>query len=126
MARVKQSGRLLLAVGVHSGAAYKVALPHIAQEDLGKIPLVAISRDGLDVDYTVRGRLERELPSGVISGPLGAVMSKATQDESRLVLTRFLLKCVGEAWGTTAEALREQTWHLEFKDDVLWAELQKP
>jgi hypothetical protein len=118
--------RMLLAVGVASGGAYKMALPYIAQSELAKMLLVAISSDVIDVQYSVKNQLERENSKSVTVGPLREVMSAAHQDESKLVLTTFIISCVAEAWSTTPEALCAQEWYLDFKDDVLWAKLQKP
>jgi len=123
--QLKKTQRILLAVGVNPGAAYKVALPHISQQELGKMPVVAISREEIHVDYTEGEWLQRELSTTVITGSLHAAMSKASQDESKLVLTKFLLKCIAESWGILPETLCEQDWRLEFKDNVLWAELQR-
>jgi hypothetical protein len=125
VARLKTEPRILLTIGLNPGAAYKVALPHISEQELGKMPVIAINKDEIYVDYNIRERLERELTANVISGPLHRIMSKASQAESKLVLTKFLLKCIAEAWSTSLETLCEQTWHMEFKDGVLWADLRK-
>lgn len=123
---LKTHRRVLIALGVNPGQAYSAAIPHVPSAELSRMLVVATRKEEVDVDYEVRHRFEHEGTGNPLSGPLDAISDSANQKEGGLVLTEFLIKCVAEAWATSSEELRGQDWHLDWKDNILWAELKRP
>lgn len=88
--------------------------------------MIIIRTEEVTVDYEVRNRLELSYGGTPLVGPLGTVLEQAGKPRSHLVLIGFLIECIAAGWSTSSEELRDQDWHLDYKDDVLWADLRRP
>lgn len=117
--------RVLLTVGVSQGGGYAMSFAHLGAAEASKALLIAISTEEVNVQYDLEKQLERETNSISISGPLDSVLDRARQDRANLILTDFLVRCVSEGWGLPASALQNQRWVLDFKSNILWADLNK-
>lgn len=88
--------------------------------------MVAVTKEEVKVDYSVRNRLDHNDVANPMIGELDSILEQADYEESKLVLTEFLIRCIAEAWSTSSEELRAQDWRLDYKESVLWAELRRP
>lgn len=123
---LKGQRHVLIAIGISAGGAYSAASPHVPQAELRRTLVIAIPKEEVSVDYSVKGKLEHNGTGNPLTGPLDSVLEQAGHDEAQLILTEFLVKCVAEAWATSSEELRAQDWRLDYKENVLWADLSRP
>lgn len=108
------------------GSAYTISSPHIPQAELRRILVIAILKEEVRVDYDVKNRLEHDDTGNPLIGELDAILDQAGCSDSDLIFTKFFIMCVAEAWATSPQGLRMQDWRLDYKDNVLWAELRRP
>lgn len=120
---MKGQDRILIAIGETPAGAYAIASPHVSA--LQKMIVVAIRKEEVQADYSLRDKLDREGLTGRLKGTLDYILTVVSGSRSDIVLTRFLLKCVAEAWGASDQMLAGQNWQFEYKADTLWAELSR-
>jgi hypothetical protein len=135
---LQNENRILLATGISAGGAYAVASSYIPPGELARMPVVSIGTEEFDVKYSVGQQFEHEGLAGVLKGTLNHIISVVSEQSaksdletsevelnSNLVLTNFLLECVAGAWGMAPRDLRNQSWYLHYKENVLYADLRR-
>lgn len=120
----RKHGSLILCTGVTAAGAYGAVTAGVVGPEPGMVPLVAIRTEEARVQYDTERKLEHAGRGDSLKGTLGEVLSEGNIDESDLVLTSFLLRCLAEAWSVGVEDLRSQRWNLLYKSNVLWASLR--
>jgi hypothetical protein len=118
--------RVLLAAGVSGSGIYSAAAPHVSGQDLGAIPIIAISKEELEVSYPRRDAMDRAHRDGLIKAPLKELLSIAGASDKELIVTKFLIGEISKAWRVGPEKLLDQTWVLNYKDSILIADLRRP
>lgn len=122
---LRQHGRIVLCTGLSAGGVYSLAERHIPARDLASLPLIAIRKEEVHVDYEVRDRLKHTEGRTSFEGGLDYLLELAEEDGDQLVLTNFFISCIAKAWDKSAESIREQEWHLDCEAQVLWAEIKQ-
>lgn len=136
---LRRQTRVLLAVGASPGGTYGVASSRIPTAELGRMTVLSIVKEEIDVSYSARNKLDQEGQHGVVKGSLDHVLSvlasgeegsgygprTATELDSRLILTGFLMDCIAQSWGMSVPDLRGQTWYLHYADNILYGDLRK-
>lgn len=120
---VKKQDRILFAVGVTPAAVYTIAAPHVPA--LHQMIVVTIRIEELKAGFELERKLDHEGLTGRLKGTLDYIRTVVSGSESNIILTRFLLKSIAEAWGASDQMLAGQNWQFEYKSDILWAELSR-
>jgi hypothetical protein len=119
---MKRQDRILVAIGVTPAGAYTTAAPHVSA--LHQMIVVAIRIEELKTGYDLERKLDHEGLTGRLKGTLDYIRT-VVSGSSDLVMTRFLLRCIAEAWGASDQMLAGQNWQFDYKSNVLWAELSR-
>jgi len=138
---LKGQNRVLLAVGISPGGAYAVASSHISTAELGRMMVLSIVKEEIEVNYHIQEQFDYESLGGVLKGTLDHILSvitdqsrrarpeygvrEAAELDSDLLLTKFLLGCVAQSWGMSTNDLRKQSWYLHYKDNALYGDLRR-
>jgi hypothetical protein len=130
--------RILLSAGANPGSTYAVGSSHIPAAELGRMMVLSINIEEIEVTYAAKNRFDEEKFGGVIKGSLDRILSVVSDDSrsrsethseaelnSRLFLTTFLIECIAMSWGMSSAALRGQNWYLHYQDNVLLGDLRR-
>lgn len=123
--RIRKYERLLLATGVTMTSIYSLATRCVVAADLPSLPVLAITKEEVNIRYSKKNDLEAAGKALPLEGPLNELRAQTPEDEWKLVLCEFVLQCLAEAWSMPIADLKSQTWFLDYKDDVLWSDLKK-
>lgn len=121
---LRSQKRVLFTFGASPGSAYQSSVPHVPVHALQSMLLIASRLKEVDIEYSVRQEFERQGMSNPIRGTLEHVMELGHQ-KSPLVLVNVLIGILSEAWDLKAESIRNSEWCLDYKGDVLWADVQR-
>ncbi len=139
-AALEGQNRILLAVGIGPGGAYAVASSHISTAELGRMMVLSIGSEEIEVNYSIQQQFDYESLGGVLKGTLDHIISVVSDQsrtrpayqvrephelDSELVLTNFLLGCIGDSWRMSTNDLRKQSWYLHYKDNLLYGDLRR-
>lgn len=136
--RVRVQNRVLLSVGANPGGTYAIASSSIPTADLGRMMVLSLNIEEIEVSYSAKNKLDQEALGGVIRGTLDRILSvlsevsRSTTEplsevelNSRLLLANFLMECIGQSWGMSVTALRGQSWYFHYQDNVLYGDLRR-
>ncbi|MGB7665958.1 MAG: ATP-binding protein, partial [Candidatus Acidiferrales bacterium] len=96
--RMAKYQRLLLATGVSMASSYSLATRSVAAPDLLTLPVLAIGKEEVTVEYSKKNELERAGTASPLKGSLDDLRAQTDDREWHLVLCKFILECLAEAW----------------------------